>query len=290
MHEPVLLTETLQMLNLKTTGVYVDCTVGHGGHSFGIIQQLNKEATLIIIDQDRTNLQIAKQRLAQFPGRLVSCYANFGQLGQLLKKHQITKVDGFLYDLGFAASQVYDPQRGFSYQQAGPLDMRMDAQQPLTAATIVNTYSLAQLRTILQDYGEEPAAVRIATAIITARQKQPLTTTQQLVQIIKTTQLATTYQSRTHPARKTFQALRIAVNNELNALQLSLQQIWPFKRTGTRVVVLTYHSLEDRIIKTFFQHQSAARIITKKPLIPSTSEIKRNYQARSAKLRVLEYV
>ncbi len=279
------------MLNIKPNGVYVDCTAGHGGHSLAISQKLNSLGTLILIDQDANSLAIAKKRLQSFKGRIVFCVANFIALKQLLTNQNIQKVDGFLYDLGFSAAQIYKSDRGFSYQLNGPLDMRMNRQQTFSAFEIVNHYSYLQLSKILKMYGEEPHANLIAKAICQNRLQAPITTTNQLVAIIKSALPQNRRnKSRIHPARLTFQALRIAVNNEINALSASLQQTKAFRTTNTRVVVISYHSLEDRIVKQFFNAQTDQNLITKKPILADQIEIDRNLQARSAKMRVLEYV
>ncbi len=290
LHQPVLLPEVIRFLAVKANGTYVDCTAGHGGHSLALAKQLNQAATLVLIDQDPASLQLARNRLSFFPGRLILIHGNFIALKALLFQHQITKVDGFLYDLGFSAAQIYNADRGFSYQLNGPLDMRMNPTQKLSAFTIVNQASYQELRRIFQTFGEEKAAFPIAKAICQARQITPIRTTHQLVALIKKSLPPSRLFQTRHPARLVFQALRIAVNNELNALQIGLPQTQIFQKSGTRIVIITYHSLEDRLVKIFFASLTSAKLLTRKPCLASQQEIAQNLQARSAKLRAVEYV
>lgn len=290
LHQPVLLNEVVDFLAIKANGVYVDCTAGHGGHSLAIAKHLNQAGTLVLIDQDQNSLALAQKRFAFFSGRLILIHGNFIALKTLLHQHQIRKVDGFLYDLGFSAAQIYDAERGFSYHLNGPLDMRMNQAQKLSASTIVNEYSLKQLTNLFQTFGEEKAAFTTAKAICRARQMAPIRFTHQLVKIIKNSLSQKRLLQPQHPARLIFQALRIAVNNELNALEISLPQTQIFQKSGTRIVIITYHSLEDRLVKNFFSSLKTVKILTRKPHLVSREEVARNFQARSAKLRVVEYV
>ena len=289
LHRPVFLREVLSFLAINPAGTYVDCTVGQGGHSVEIARHLNAKATLILIDQDATSLAFAKQRCAFFLGRLIVIHGNFIALKRHLFKHQIKQVDGFLYDCGFSAPQIYDPTRGFSYQRDGPLDMRMNRHQTLSAATIVNQTNFSQLRTLIRTFGEEPHAAAIAEAICAARQTKAIQTTAELSKIIQTVYARLPGKTLKHPARLTFQALRIAVNNELNALQASIKQTEIFQKNGMRIVIITYHSLEDRIVKNYFSSLVNCRLLTPKPLVASSQAIAANFQARSAKLRAIVY-
>lgn len=251
-HQPVLLRETIEHLNLKPNGIYVDCTLGAAGHSTAILAA-EPTVRLIGIDQDPQALERASLRLAAYTGQVTLVQDNFRNLERILDGLGIGKVDGVLMDIGVSSPQLDDADRGFSYQQDAPLDMRMDPNQPIDAKTIVNTYSAEELTKIIKMYGEERWASRISDFIVRERKRAPLETTGELVDLIKRAIPAKARATGPHPARRTFQALRIAVNDELNALQQGLEQAVEVLAAQGRLAVITFHSLEDRIVKNFFQ-------------------------------------
>ena len=302
LHTTVLLNEAVDALITNVSGCYVDATFGRGGHSENIIKTLDKEGRLIAIDQDDTAVEAARSR---FDGeqRFSIFKRNFVQLEQLMAELELTgRVDGLLLDLGISSPQVDNAERGFSFQASGPLDMRMDQQQTLTAQTWVNSASQADIAKVLRDYGDERYAGRIATAIVKAREEEPITTTDRLADIVKVAHPRWDHQR--HPATKTFQAIRIYINDEIAALQAVLEQAERILKTGGRLVVISFHSLEDRLVKRSLRAPTQARDVPRhlplpaaKPLVwrrvskaifPSEEEINSNPRARSAVMRVAE--
>jgi 16S rRNA (cytosine1402-N4)-methyltransferase len=305
-HITVLLEESVDALAIKPDGVYVDCTLGGAGHSSLIAKKLCLNGTLIGLDQDNKALEAAKRKLDQVSCKVILHKANFQHVQEVIDSLGFDKVDGVLFDLGVSSPQLDEGERGFSYHEDAPLDMRMDRDQELTAYQIVNHYPEEEISHILFRFGEEKFARRIARQIIQKRMIKPIERTVELAEIIKEAIPAATRRKGPHPARRSFQAIRIAVNNELGVFENALKQVVPMLQTGGRVAVISFHSLEDRICKHFFQeqsvgcicpkhfpvcvcnHQPSLNILTRKPIIPSDSEIERNARARSAKLRVAE--
>lgn len=301
-HIPVLLHEAIENLNIKPDGIYVDATLGGGGHSEAILKHL-KTGRLFAFDQDDYALQRAKERLAAFDN-VTFIRANFADLKTQLQNHGVDQIDGILYDLGVSSFQFDIPERGFSYNFDNPLDMRMDANNPLTAYEIVNSYEADQIAQILFRYGEEENGRRIAKAILQARANKPIQTTFELVNVIKGCLPNKILSKKGHPAKQTFQALRIAVNDELRVFETSLVQAIDLVKPTGRIVVITFHSLEDRLCKMIFKDKSTieipkglAIISTKKPvlslvnkhvILPSENELEANNRAHSAKMRVAE--
>jgi len=299
-HVPVLLKEVIEGLNVKPGGLYIDATVGGGGHSEAILESSAPDGRLLGLDADPDALTRARKRLARFGERCVLVHANFSDLAEVARREGFFPVDGILFDLGVSSFQVDDPRRGFSFQADGPLDMRFDPRRRLTAAHLVNTLKEDELAELISHYGEEPKARRIARAIVEAR---PLRSTLELAAIVER---AVGRRGRIHPATRTFQALRIAVNDELGALQKALPQAVELLASGGRLAVIAFHSLEDRIVKEFFRreardclcspevpvctchHRATLRIITKKPIRPSPGEVQVNPRSRSARLRIAE--
>ncbi|MGI6148548.1 MAG: 16S rRNA (cytosine(1402)-N(4))-methyltransferase RsmH [Firmicutes bacterium] len=306
-HEPVLLQESVAALALKPSGVYVDCTLGGAGHSLAILST-EPSVRLIGIDQDPAALERASHRLHHYRDRVTLIHGNFRNLTELLAKHDIHAVDGILMDIGVSSPQLDVGERGFSYHQDAPLDMRMNPEDSVTAQDLVNTLPQRDLARIISEYGEERWASRIAQFIVKHRTDEPIRTTGQLVQIIKNAVPAGARQGGPHPARRTFQALRIAVNDELGALQAALEQSIDLLKVGGRIAVITFHSLEDRIVKEFFQtclgrcicppnlpvcacgQQAVLKLVNSKPIVPSPAELAKNPRSRSAKLRAAERV
>ncbi len=306
-HTSVLLKETIDYLNIKPDGIYIDGTLGGGGHSEVILEHLTT-GTLIGIDQDQDALKAASQRLKRFGERFIPVHSNFSEIPQVLNNLGIDAVDGIVLDLGVSSYQLDTGERGFSYMQEGPLDMRMNQEQALGAWQVVNTYSAERLTKIIRDYSEEKWAKRIAEFIVKAREEAPLETTEELVQIIKKAIPAKARQDGPHPAKRTFQAIRIEVNNELGILEDTLRNAAPCMKNGGRFCVITFHSLEDRIIKQTFRNMGldcvcppelpicscntvpVVRVITRKAVEPSGEELEVNPRARSARLRVAERI
>lgn len=310
-HIPVLLAECLEYLNLKPQHTFVDCTLGGAGHSFEVAKRLGPDGLLIGIDQDQMALAAAKERLGAIPQtqspQIALLRGNFGDLDELLLEAQVPGIDAILFDLGVSSPQLDFPQRGFSFKEDAPLDMRMDpGRQTITAAELVNTLDAAELTRIIRDYSDEKWASRIAQFIVEARDRAPLETTGQLVDIIKAAIPASARRAGGHPAKRTFQALRIEVNSELAVLRRGLDAAVRWLNPKGRIAVISYHSLEDRAVKeTFAAHAQtctcppdlpvcvcganpALKVVTRKPIIPTDEEIERNSRARSAKLRVAE--
>lgn len=305
-HRSVLLEEAVAWLLTRRDGTYVDCTLGAGGHSEAILRRLDEAGRVIGLDRDEEALRIAKERLAPFGDRATLVKADFRHVGTVLDGLDVREADGFLLDLGISSMQVDTPGRGFSYQHDERLDMRMDRSQPLCAWDVVNRWSEAEIRDILFRYGEERFASQIARAIVCRRERGDIDTTGELADIVKAAIPAAARRSGPHPARRTFQAIRIAVNDELGALQEGLAQMLDRLRFGGRIVVITFHSLEDRICKRQFaewaqgcvcppsfpvctcHRRPRVRLITRRPIVPSEEEVRENPRARSAKLRVVE--
>lgn len=302
-HLPVLLEEVLEGLRPFTGGRYVDCTVGGGGHSRAILEASEPAGRLLGLDQDPAALEAAGKALAPFGSRVTLKKANFRRLLEAAREAGFDQADGVLFDIGVSSPQLDEGERGFSFHQDAPLDMRMDPEGPVTARDLVNGLEAAELTRLLRDYGEERWARRIADFIVRNR---PLETTGQLVEVIKAAIPAAARRTGPHPARRTFQALRIAVNDELGALEEGLGQALDLVRPGGRVAVITFHSLEDRIVKQAMQawargcscppdlpvcvcgRKPRARLVSRKPLTAGEEELSRNPRSRSAKLRLAE--
>ena len=298
-HKSVLLDECIEMLNIRPGGVYVDGTLGRAGHSREIVRRLTG-GRLICIDQDTAAIRAAEERLAPWRDRVRLVHSNFSELGSVLEED----ADGMLFDLGVSSPQLDDPERGFSYMHDAPLDMRMDRSAPLTAREVVNSWSLEELRRILYDFGEERYAPAIARAIAKRREQRPIETTLELVEVIKSAMPPAALREKQHPAKRSFQAVRIAVNGELDALPPMLRAAADKLRPGGRLAVITFHSLEDRIVKRTLRELAQGCtcppsfpvcVCGKKPLVrldkpvtPSAAEVAENPRARSARLRTAE--
>ena len=305
-HFSVLLNECMEGLAIKADGTYIDGTCGGAGHSSVIASRLGEGGRLIGLDQDETAVQVATQRLSVFGERAMVVRSNFCELDRVCKELEIEHIDGLLLDLGVSSYQLDTPERGFSYQADAPLDMRMDVRNPLTARTIVNEYSEDKLRKILFEYGEERFSSRIASNIVRARESAPIETTGELVEIIKKSIPAHARDGGHHPAKRSFQALRIEVNAELDVIAPAIKSAVGLLKPGGRIAIITFHSLEDRIVKQAFADLSCGctcpksfpvcvcgnkpkvKVITKKPILPSAEELEINPRSRSAKLRVAE--
>lgn len=306
-HVSVLLDECVRYLNIKPDGVYVDGTLGMGGHSEAIASRLTT-GRLISIDRDDRALEYAGRRLAPFGKRVTLLKGNFGDLSALLDSADVDLVDGMLFDLGVSSPQLDVAERGFSYSKDAPLDMRMDESEPLTAGNIVNEWSEAELRSIFWRYGEERYAGRIAAAITARREERPIRTTGELSDLIRSAMPAAALREKQHPAKRCFQALRIAVNDELGALERMLAQAPDRLKPGGRLLVISFHSLEDRMVKESIRSREngctcpkdfpvctcgfvrTLKSVTRKPVSPSAEETERNPRARSARLRIAERV
>lgn len=305
-HIPVLLNEVMDGLNIRPDGIYVDGTLGGAGHSLEIVKKLSTRGRLIGIDQDEVALSKAREVLRDYEDRVSLVHSNYEHFDQVLDHLGIEQVDGILLDIGVSSYQFDEGERGFSYQFDAPLDMRMNTTSPLTAADIVNEYSKTDLQEILFRYGEESWAKRIVEFIVKAREQKTIETTFELVEIIKAAIPKQVRRDGGHPARKTFQALRIAVNDELGVLERTVPKMVRRLRVGGRLAIITFHSLEDRIVKQSFKElyqdcicppdipncicdkRREIEIITRKPIVASKTELEKNYRARSAKLRVAE--
>lgn len=305
-HRPVLLEECIQGLAIRPDGIYVDGTLGGGGHAFEVCRRLGDGGKLIGIDQDGDAIAAATERLKEFPGRTVIVRNNYENIAEVLRDLGIEKVDGIYLDLGVSSYQLDTAERGFTYREDVPLDMRMDQRNPRTAADIVNTYSESELYRMIRDYGEDRFAKNIAKHIVKAREKKPIETTGELTEIIKAAIPAKIRATGGHPAKQTFQAIRIELNRELDVLNRSIDRMIGLLNPGGRLSIITFHSLEDRIVKTRFKtnenpctcppdfpvcvcgKKSRGRVITRKPILPSEEEIQENSRSKSAKLRVFE--
>ncbi|SOB92376.1 16S rRNA (cytosine1402-N4)-methyltransferase [Ureibacillus xyleni] len=307
-HTTVLLKETVDGLNINPKGIYVDCTLGGAGHSEYLVQQLSPEGRLICFDQDMTAISNAKIRLQPYLDRVTFVHSNFRYIKQQLQQINIQKIDGILYDLGVSSPQLDTPERGFSYHHDAPLDMRMDQTADLTAYHVVNEWSYENLVRIFFRYGEEKFSKQVARKIEEARKHAPIETTGQLVELIKEGIPAPARRKGGHPAKRIFQAIRIAVNDELGAAEDSLVDAIELLKVGGRISVITFHSLEDRLTKTIFKEASSLpdlppglpvipdefkpvlKLVTKKPILPSDEELEENNRSRSAKLRIAEKI
>ena len=306
-HIPVLLQECMDSLNIRPDGIYLDGTLGMGGHSYGIASRLTT-GRLICIDRDETAIERAGRRLAPFWEKTILVHGNFSESAEILSELGFDRIDGMLFDLGVSSPQLDESARGFSYMTDAPLDMRMDKSGGLTAYEVVNFWEEAELIHILRDYGEERYARRISTAILQARENKPIETTLELVGIIKSAMPAAALREKQHPAKRSFQAIRIAVNDELESIDVMMRTAPDKLRTGGRLCVISFHSLEDRIVKNAIQarengctcpreapictcgFKKTLRSITRKPILPGPQELADNPRARSAKLRVAERV
>lgn len=301
-HVSVLLNEAIEGLNIKTDGIYVDMTLGGGGHSLEILKRI-PSGHLYAFDQDQFAIAFAKERLKDYP-QVTYVESNFEFMKSKLAELGINQVDGILFDLGVSSFQFDLPERGFSYQYDSPLDMRMDQSKHLDARTIVNEYSEAELTNIFFRYGEEPFSKNIARNIVNYRKQKPIETTFELVDIIKQSLPGKVLRKKGHPAKQTFQALRIAVNDELGVLERALKSAVELLKPGGRLVVITFHSLEDRICKLYFRELSTVfvpknvpiivdeipvlKLVNKHVIIPSETEVSENNRAHSAKMRIVE--
>jgi 16S rRNA (cytosine1402-N4)-methyltransferase len=292
-HAPVMLKEAIEFLAPQEGGTYVDCTLGSGGHAREILSLIGPTGRLIGFDKDEAALNRSKEVLAPYLEQVVFIHSDFRQMVEVLHELQIGEVDGILFDLGVSSNQFLEPERGFSYNYDTFLDMRMDQSSATTAADLVNTLSEKELADIIFRYGEERWARRIASFIVDWRKKAPVTTTGQLVEIIKAAIPARARRTGPHPARRTFMALRIAVNDELTGVEAGLRAGISLLKQGGRIVVISFHSLEDRIVKSVFREygwhsRNEIHILTKKPIVPEAAEIEANPRSRSAKLRAAE--
>lgn len=304
-HKSVLLDECIEALKLRPDGIYLDGTLGGAGHSYEIARRLTT-GRLIGVDRDATALKAAAERLAPFASRVTTVHSNFSELDYILEELGIDAVDGMLFDLGVSSPQLDDAQRGFSYMADAPLDMRMNKDDTLTAAEVVNLRSQDELRRILYEYGEERYAPQIAAAIVRRREKAPIRTTLELVEVIRSAMPPQALREKQHPAKRSFQAIRIAVNDELGAVSKLMRTAFARLKPGGRLAVITFHSLEDRIVKSEMQLAAHGctcppefpvcvcgktpliRIVTRKPIVSGARELEENPRARSAKLRVAE--
>ena len=304
-HVSVLLDECIEGLNIRPDGIYVDGTLGGAGHSSEIAKRLTT-GRLIGIDRDPVALKAASERLAPYMDRVTLVHSNFCEIASVLKSLDIEGVDGILLDLGVSSPQLDDGARGFSYMADAPLDMRMNNEDALSAHTVVNTWPQEELKRILYDYGEERYAPQIAAAICRRREERPIETTLELVDVIRSAMPAAALREKQHPAKRSFQAIRIAVNDELGSVEKVMRDAIPCLNEGGRLAIITFHSLEDRIVKTGMVAASKGctcppnfpvcvcgkkpqvRLVSKKPIISGEAELERNPRARSAKLRVCE--
>ena len=307
MHVSVLLRECIDNLNIKPDGIYLDGTLGMGGHSYEIASRLTT-GRLICVDRDETAIERAGARLAPFADKITLVHGNFADAAAILDSLGVEGADGMLFDLGVSSPQLDEAERGFSYMQDAPLDMRMDGSAALTASDVVNSWSAERLSRILWDYGEERYARRITAGILAAREKKPIASTLALVDVIKAALPAAALREKQHPAKRSFQAIRIAVNDELGAIATMMETAPDKMNVGGRLCVISFHSLEDRIVKSGIAAREngctcpreapvctcgfvkTLRSVSRKPILPSEDELERNPRARSAKLRVAERV
>lgn len=303
---PVLADECLRMLRVKPDGIYADGTLGGGGHASLICEQLSGKGRLFGFDRDEEAVAAAQLRLKGFEDRVTVIHSNFGQMAEILHEKGIMHVDGILLDLGVSSHQLDDRERGFTYRCEAPLDMRMDREEERTAAEVVNNYAYEQLLNVIKDYGEERYAARIAGAIVRRREIAPIETTTELADLIKNAMPAKARSEKGHPAKRTFQAIRIEVNKELEVLEDSLDGMIDLLSDEGRLCVITFHSLEDRIVKNVFRRNenpctcppgfpvcvcgkvSKGKVLTRKAIVPKEDEIQENARSHSAKLRVFE--
>ena len=304
-HVSVLLNECLDALNIKDDGIYVDCTLGGAGHSSHLLQRLSKDGLLVGIDQDTDALKAAGERLKEYENKKL-VHNNFHNIDSILEELEIPKVDGILMDLGVSSYQLDEGERGFSYMKDAPLDMRMNRDREFSAYDVVNSYSMEDLWRIIRDYGEEKFAKRVAEFIVNRREEKPIETTLELVDIIKAAIPAKARREGPHPAKRTFQAIRIEVNGELEILNKAIEDGVNRLNKGGRMAIITFHSLEDRIVKLKFRElanpctcpkefpicvcgkKPLVKLISRKAIEPSKEEVEENPRSRSAKLRVIE--
>lgn len=305
-HTSVLLQETVDGLKVKPDGIYVDGTLGGGGHSYEICRRLGAKGSIVGIDQDAAAIEAAGNRLKDFGEKVTIVRSNYCDMKSRLQELGIYKVDGIVLDLGVSSYQLDTAERGFSYREDAPLDMRMDTRQIMTARDIVNDYSQKELCRVIRDYGEDKFAANIAKHIVMARSKAPIETTGQLTEVIRAA-IPMKYQKKSgHPAKRTFQAIRIELNRELEVLRDSLDDMIELLNPGGRLCIITFHSLEDRIVKSAFRKNenpctcppdfpvcvcgkvSKGSIVTRKPILPSEEELEYNSRSKSAKLRIFE--
>ena len=308
-HYSVLLSETIENLNIKPDGIYVDGTLGGGGHAYQVASRLSEKGRLIGIDQDADAIAAAGERLKEFGDKITIIRSNYANMKEELHRIGVEKVDGIVLDLGVSSFQLDTPERGFTYRdENAPLDMRMDDRQSLTAKDIVNGYSEMDLYRIIRDYGEDKFAKNIAKHIVQERAKKPIETTGELTEIIRASIPMKVQVTGGHPAKRTFQAIRIELNKELEVLQNNLDDMIDLLNPGGRICIITFHSLEDRIVKTNFTRnenpctcpsdfpvcvcgkKSKGKVVTRKPILPSEEELEVNSRSKSAKLRVFERV
>lgn len=305
-HKSVLLEETVNGLNIKPDGIYVDGTLGGGGHAYEVCKHLSSKGSFIGIDQDAAAIEAAGNRLLDFGERVTIIRSNYCDMKSRLHELGIDKVDGIVLDLGVSSYQLDTAERGFSYRADAPLDMRMDTRQEMTARDIVNTYSEMDLFRMIRDYGEDKFAKNIAKHIVMEREKGPIETTGQLIEVIKRAIPMKMQKTSGHPAKRTFQAIRIELNRELEVLRDSLDDMIDMLNEDGRICIITFHSLEDRIVKTIFKRNenpctcpshfpvcvcgnvSKGKVITRKPILPSEEELAENSRSKSAKLRIFE--
>ncbi len=305
-HKSVLLDECIGNLNIKPDGVYVDGTLGGAGHSLEIARRLTEGGLLVGIDQDQAAIETARERLAEYGDRCRIVRSNYVHMDEVLRDLSIGGADGILLDLGVSSYQLDTPERGFSYMEDAPLDMRMDQRQDKTARDIVNEYTEQELYHLIRDFGEDRFAKNIARHIVKARQDKPVETTGQLAELIKAAIPARVRAQGGHPAKRTFQAIRIELNQELTVLKEALDKMAGLLNPGGRLCIITFHSLEDRIVKTKFRElekpctcppdfpvcvcgrKSLGRVVTRKPILPTEEEMEENPRSKSAKLRVFE--
>ena len=308
-HYSVLLNETIENLNIKPDGIYVDGTLGGGGHAYQVASRLSEKGRLIGIDQDADAIAAAGERLKEFGDKITIIRSNYANMKEELHRIGVEKVDGIVLDLGVSSFQLDTPERGFTYRdENAPLDMRMDDRQSLTAKDIVNGYSEMDLYRIIRDYGEDKFAKNIAKHIVQERAKKPIETTGELTEIIRASIPMKVQVTGGHPAKRTFQAIRIELNKELEVLQNNLDDMIDLLNPGGRICIITFHSLEDRIVKTNFKRnenpctcpsdfpvcvcgkKSKGKVVTRNPILPSEEELEVNSRSKSAKLRVFERV
>ena len=306
-HKSVLLNETIDGLNIKPDGIYVDGTLGGGGHAYEVCRRLGEKGSIVGIDQDAAAIEAASARLKDFGEKVTIVRSNYCDMKSKLHERGIDKVDGIVLDLGVSSYQLDTAERGFSYREDAPLDMRMDTRQKMTARDIVNDYTEADLYRVIRDYGEDKFAKNIAKHIVQARAVKPVETTAELSEIIRAS-IPMKFQKKSgHPAKRTFQAIRIELNRELDVLRDSLDDMIDLLNPGGRLCIITFHSLEDRIVKSAFRKnenpctcppdfpvcvcgkKSKGSIITKKPILPSEEELEYNSRSKSAKLRIFEH-
>lgn len=305
-HKSVLLNETVDSLNIKPNGIYIDGTLGGGGHAYEVCKRLGEHGRFIGIDQDAEAIEAAGLRLAEFGDKVTIVRSNYVDIDNILKSLNISKVNGIMLDLGVSSHQLDTVERGFSYKENAPLDMRMDVRNPMTAKDIVNNYSEMELYRVIRYYGEDKFAKNIAKHIVNARKEKEIETTYELNDIIKAAIPMKMRVNGGHPAKKTFQAIRIELNKELEVLNNSIDKMIDLLDDGGRLSIITFHSLEDRIVKTRFRNnenpcicppdfpvcvcgkKSKGKVITRKPIVPSEQEIVENKRAKSSKLRVFE--